>query len=100
MTDEGFSYEECFDFDRGCLRFEEWEESRANERKPVRMSKSDQLPRGNGWTWGAKYETKQEIWAAYNSEPDGIDPDVEVADIGETMMAWNAAQEDDPWETV
>ncbi len=100
MPQEDYSYDECFDFDRGILRFEEWEDARANERKPVRMSNRDQLPKGKNWTWGPMYASKQEIWAGYNAEPEGIDPDVEAVDMDETMTAWMGEQEEDPWETV
>jgi hypothetical protein len=101
MPIEGFSPEDCLDFDFSVVDFWEWIEARQAERKPVPESSADRLPnKGKGWTWGPRYDSMNEIFELFTSgsDPYGMDPEVAAIDVTASLAAWASETRVAAWE--
>lgn len=81
LSKEGYSPDDCREFDFAHVDFWDWVEKKRSEEKAVTQKKA---PKGKNMTWGPKYASDAEIVALYYSE-DGRRNDVTIDPIADAI---------------
>jgi hypothetical protein len=105
LSGEGYSPEQCLDYDFAVGDYWDWLKAKQDEQKPVREQR--ELPRG--YAWGPKYDTMEQIFDLFDRPAQSFCMDEAVRDFdldafydswGDTdaMRDWEGADDDFEYE--